>query len=229
MAFVSEELRLKITVAGLERVPRKGRLILVANHPSGIADGLAVYEALKEVRPDMIFFANRDALRVAPGLDRLVIPVEWIEEKRRRADSRETLRHAIEAFRDERCVVIFPSGRLAKRQGFSLRERPWLTTPANFARKFNAPVLPLHITGRNSIVYYLLDLMNEELKNMTLFRELINKRGARYRLCFGAPIGPATFATSSEDKTLMARLQEYVETRGPCGETPFSGSGAAAA
>lgn len=222
MAFVSAALRVKVEAQGLERVPKRGRLILVANHPAGIADGLAVYEALKDTRPDMIFFANRDALRVAPGLEDLIIPVEWIEEKRTRADSRETLRRAIEAFKDERCVVIFPSGRLAKRVGLKLRERPWLETPVSFSRKFNAPIAPLHITGRNSILYYLLDLVSEELKNMTLFRELINKRNAKYKLCFGAPIDAAAFADPKQDQAATRALQRYVEARGPCGDISFA-------
>ncbi|GAB4530161.1 MAG: GNAT family N-acetyltransferase [Parvularculaceae bacterium] len=222
MTFASDALQLKTTISGLDRVPKRGRLIIVANHPSGIADGLAVYEALKSVRPDMIFFANRDALRVAPGLEDLIIPVEWIEEKRTRADSRETLRRAIDAFKDERCVVIFPSGRLAKRVGLTLRERPWLETPVSFARKFDAPITPLHITGRNSILYYLLDLVSEELKNMTLFRELINKRNAKYNLCFGAPIDAAAFADPKQDQAATRALQRYVEARGPCGDVSFA-------
>ena len=56
------------------------------------------------------------------------------------------------------------------------------------ARKYDAPVVPLHIRARNSWLYYLLYLLNTELRDMTLFRELLNKYQHPYRLTIGAPL-----------------------------------------
>src|SRR6185503_3424060 len=62
--LISDLLKLKVAIAGLARVPAKGRAIVICNHPTGIADGIAVYDALKPRRPDLCFYANSDAHRV---------------------------------------------------------------------------------------------------------------------------------------------------------------------
>ena len=76
---------------GLHHLPRTGRCVIVANHPTGIADGIAVHDALKAARPDMVFYANSDAHRVSPRLSETLIPVEWVEKKRTRERTRLTL------------------------------------------------------------------------------------------------------------------------------------------
>lgn len=215
MAFLAQTLALRVEATGLEHLPRAGRCVVVANHPSGIADGVVLFELLRRVRRDMVFFANRDAIRVAPGLAELVIPVEWVEDKRTRERSRETLRAMTAAFRDERCVVIFPSGRLARATFRGLRERTWTTTAVNLARRYDAPLIPLHVAGSNSWLYYMLWQLNEELRNMTLFRELLNKRNRRYRVRIGAPLPPAALPPSLGDAT--ERLRAHVEDALPAG------------
>src|SRR5690606_3215665 len=94
---ISGQLALRLAIRGLERVPRSGRLVVVANHPTGLADGLAVHDALKGVRPDLVFYANSDAHRVAPRFDDSLIPVEWVEAKRTRERTRITLQRTREA------------------------------------------------------------------------------------------------------------------------------------
>ena len=65
-------------------------------------------------------------------------------------------------------AVLFPSGRLAKRTWWWLNERPWMASGAMIARKFNLPVIPLHITARNSALFYLFDRIHPTLRDITL-------------------------------------------------------------
>ncbi len=124
--FCSELLALKVEARGLERLPRAGRLILICNHPTGIADGVAVYDAIKALRPDVMFYANADAHRLSPRLDEVLIPVEWVEEKRTREKTRLTLTMTRQAMEAERALVIFPAGRIARRQANGDSGRPGL-------------------------------------------------------------------------------------------------------
>jgi len=187
MDWASNYLKMPLEVDGVDGVPKDGPAVVVANHPGGIADGIAVWDALKAHRPDMCFFANRDALRVCAGLADNIIPVEWREDERSRAKTRETLRLAIEAFKAGRCVVVFPAGRMAEWSWRERRlvERPWMSTAVGLARKFKAPITPVGVTQRMSLVYYALAQVSDELKNMTVFYELLAKKDARYRLRFG--------------------------------------------
>ena len=84
LAFVSRLLSLRVTATGVQQIPTTGRCVVICNHPTGIADGVAVYDALKAVRPDICFYANADAQRVCPRFEDVLIPVEWVEAKRTR-------------------------------------------------------------------------------------------------------------------------------------------------
>ena len=189
--YVSDLLDINLTVEGLENIPKSGRVLIASTHPTGIPDGVAMYDALKSVRPDMTFFANRDAIRAAPGINDMIIPVVWRPEERTPLSSRETLREARKAFEADRCVVLFPSGRLAfmdnKRK---LTDQPWLGSVASFARKYDCPIVPAKIVMRNSWLYYLFWRINTELRDITLFHELLNKKKKPYKIAFGAPIAP---------------------------------------
>jgi len=123
MAYVSDLLQLNLEVTGTDRIPEDGAFILAANHPTGIADGVAVYNALKPARNDIAIFTNRDAKRINTRFDDLLIPVEWRDEFRNHSKTKETLRLSSQAFREERAVVIFPSGRIAYWQDGGLNER----------------------------------------------------------------------------------------------------------
>lgn len=215
--YLSETLALDVHCSGLEQVPRQGLAVVTPNHPSGIADGIAVYDALKQVRDDVVFFANRDALRVCPGMADLVVPVEWMETRRGHARNRETVRHLTRAFRDQRLIVIFPSGRLAQPTLTGLKERPWLPSALSLAIKYQAPVLPMHIQGRNSWLYYLFYAIHHELRDMTLFRELLNKRGRAYKIRIGEPFRP-----EGDPRALSEAVRRFVMHDLAAGRTQFT-------
>lgn len=202
---MSERLNMTVDCRGLEYVPRQGSAVITPNHPAGIADGIAVYDALKQIREDITFFANRDAIRAAPGLSDLLIPVEWAEEKRTRERNKETVKHMVRAFRAERLIVIFPSGRLARPTIRGLVERGWTPTAVNLAQKYRCPIVPMHISARNSWLYYLLYAVHTELRDMTLFRELLNKQGQRYEIKLAAPFQP-----EGDARALTLALREFV-------------------
>lgn len=186
--YVSDLLKLKVTTTNLDRLPATGRCIVVCNHPTGIADGVAVFDAIKQRRSDMIFFANADAIRVSPRLDETIIPVEWVHDKRTRDKTRATLTAAKDAFEAERCVVIFPAGRLARERNGVLTDPEWAPTAASMSRKYDAPVVPMHVTGPYSRLFHLFDKVSQELRDVTLFHELLNKADKPFGVDVGLPI-----------------------------------------
>lgn len=209
--FVSDLLDLKVSASGLGRVPATGRLVVVCNHPTGIADGVAVYDALKTVRQDLWFYANADAHRVSPGFHDVLIPVEWVESRRTRERTRDTLIRTRETLEGEGCLVIFPAGRLARQQSDgSLCDPEWMSSAVSLARKYDAPVLPIHLAGPWSTLFHFFHRWSGELRDITLFHELLNKRGRAFRLTVGQLIPPQ--ALDGEPAAVTARLKTYVET-----------------
>ena len=207
--FVSRMLSIDVRVDGLSHVPPDGAVLIAPNHPTGIADGFVVYDALKTLRPDMCFFANRDALRVAPRLEEMIIPVEWSRDKKSHASARDTLVAAAKALRDQRCVVLFPAGRLAYMSLTGLHERPWQATIVNLAKRFDAPIVPMSLTGRNSALFYAFSKVSNELRDVTLFREFLNKRSYAYRVRIAAAIPPD--ALEGDPQEFAEDLQYLVE------------------
>lgn len=207
--YVSDMLKLDVHVAGTENLPPDGAFILVSNHPTGIADGIAVYDMLKDKRPDFMFFANRDAIRVSKGLADIIIPVEWRTEQKSHAKSRETLVRTNRAFKDGRAIVLFPSGRIAYWSHGALRERPWMATGIHMAKRYGVPIVPMHLDARNSWLFYLLAHRNPELRDMTVFHELLNKSGKTFTMTLGAPIAPEMLDGDVQDLTI--KLQAHCE------------------
>ena len=215
---VSGLLHLDVHARRLDRLPLSGRCVVVCNHPTGIADGMAVYDAIMRVRQDAIFFANADALRVAPRFAESLIPVEWVESKRTRDKTRATLHGARDAFEAERCVVMFPAGRLARRDRHGrLIDPPWATTAVSMAQKYQAPIVPCHVAGPDSFWFHLFNRFSPELRDITLFHELLNKAGKRFDLSLGPVIAPETPGLDTDS------LKAYVERDlAAAPDTPFA-------
>ena len=217
LAHVSALLEVRVSVSGLERVPRTRRLVMICNHPTGIADGVAVHDALEAVRPDMMVYANSDALRVTPRFDEVLIPVEWVESKRTRERTRITLQMTRAAMEAERALVIFPAGRLARRGADGVIADPaWAPSAFSVARKYEATVVPLHLSGPRSDLFHFFDRFSGELRDITLFHELLNKRGKAFHLIVGHPVAAAALpADAIEAAAAMKHFVEQVLPRDP--------------
>jgi putative hemolysin len=212
MDYVSRLLSIELDISGLERIPRSGAFVVAANHPTGIADGVAVYDAVRRVRPDIAIFTNRDAIRINPRLSEFLVPVEWREDFRDRTKMRETLKLSARAFSEKRAVVLFPSGRIAFWKDGRLTERPWQSSAVTLARKQDVPILPVNVQSRNSGLFYWFANWNTELRDMTVFHELLNKRGKTFRITFG-PLIPQARIAEGDALDMTKRLQEHVVER----------------
>ncbi|MGB3624585.1 MAG: 1-acyl-sn-glycerol-3-phosphate acyltransferase [Henriciella sp.] len=206
--YLSQELDIDLSLSHIDRLPESGRVVVAANHPTGLADGVAVWDALIAKRQDIVFFANADAIRVNPRFQDVMIPIEWVASKRTPAKTRETLRQAAEAFAQEKCVVIFPSGKLAKKIDGTLTEQDWFPTVVSLARKQKAPIVPLHLEATNSWLFYKLSQINGELRDITLFNELLNKKRAKFDMTFGPVIAPDKLEGDAANVT--ERLRDHV-------------------
>lgn len=202
-------LRLTVEAQGLEHVPATGPVLIIANHPGGIPDGNALWTLLKARRPDLTFFANRDALKITPGLRERIIPVEWRRDEHSRQRARETLRAAMEAFNAGRCVAIFPAGRMAdwSWRKWRIVEPAWASTGVSIARRFDAPVVAMGVTQRMPLAYYALAQLHEELRDITLFHGLMRQRGKHYRLRFAPPISARALNGTDGEATDALKAQ----------------------
>lgn len=221
---ISDLLSVKPVATGLDRMPKDGAFILLANHPTGITDGIALYDAVKPARPDVLFYANSDAERVCPRFNETLIPVEWVLAKRTRERTRLTLKMTDDAFKANRPLAIFPAGRLARMRDGQLLDPEWMPTAASLARKYELPILPVHMSGPFSFWFHTFAKFSAELRDITLFHELLNKQGKTYKLTFG-PLIPHEHATG-DAANVIRKLKYYIERVLPhAPDTAFDPSG----
>lgn len=223
--YISQKLHLNVTAEMQSRIPRSGGFLLACNHPTGIADGIAMFDLLKNIRPDMMFFANRDALRVNPRFVEIIIPVEWREEYKSRLKARETLRVTAKTAEDDKAMVLFPSGRIAHWHDGRLTEREWKPSIYSIARKYDLPILPIHLSSRNSGLFYWLSKHSAELRDITVFHELLNKKGKSFDFKIGNMISPdelgddMNIATKALEDHTVHGLAENVDLKFDLGFT----------
>ena len=188
-----------VEVTGMSNVPASGPAQRpmhddAVRYPRGV-----IGHDQRRRRTDAFYFANSDILRVLPQMADIIVPVEWREEKRSLARTRQTMTATRAALEQGRIGVLFPSGRLAKRRGLKLHERPWMASAAMIARKFDVPVIPINIRARNSVLFYAFDAIHPSLRDITLFHETLNKSRQPYRLNVGKPVDPAALAPNSAE------------------------------
>jgi len=195
------------TTAG---IPRTGPLLVVANHPHGILDGLLAATALSSVRTDLRIMVNH-ALGELPGPQQWLIGVNPFSS-RRATDNITAIRRAVEWLRRGNCLVVFPAGEVSH---FSFRHRrvtdePWSTGPAFLFRRSEAHVLPLFIHGRNSLTFQILGLLGWRARFPLLVPEFMRSRGRRFTVSFGRCIQPKDLKSIGNDLTLTNQLRQAV-------------------
>ena len=82
-----------------------------------------------------------------------------------------------------------------------LIDQPWESSAVTLAKKYKVPVVPLRIQARNSGMYYLFSRLNNELRDITLFREMLNKKHRLFRLTFGDRIDPENLPDNGDEAT----------------------------
>ena len=207
--YLTNLLKFNLDIRNIELVPKNGPIILAGNHPTGLTDGIVMFEVMKGRRPDYTLYANIDMIKLSKGFEDIIIPVDWNDDNKNIGKSKEILKRTKETLNEGKCLLVFPSSRLSKRKGFKLFERPWLNTVVKLSKKYNAPIVPFHMDGHNSLFYYFLDIFNEELKNISLFNELVNKEAFKYTITFGHQIDPLDINGDINKET--SRIQNHVE------------------
>ena len=208
-SYLTNFLQSNHNIQNIENVPKNGPIILAGNHPTGLTDGIVMFDVLKERRPDFTLYANSDMIKLAKGFEDIIIPVDWNEKNKSSKKSRMILKRTRDTLIKKKALLVFPSSRLSKRKGMHLYERPWITTIIKLSKKFNAPIIPFHMSATNSFLFYFLEIANTELKDISLFKELINKRNLKYNIKFGKRIEPSSIDIDYEKET--KNIQNYVE------------------
>ena len=165
----------------LDHIPTEGPLIVVANHPLGMLDALALLKMVGSVRRDVRILGN-DVLTMMPGLAPLLLPVDVFGK-----GSASRLREVYRALEDGQALVLFPAGEVSRMGPSGVRDGGWSAGFARLAMRSGAAVLPVHIAARNSATFYGLSMLAKPLATAMLPREALLPR-RRIGLRVGRPV-----------------------------------------
>src|ERR1700722_19459047 len=192
------------------RIPTGGPLIVVANHPFGIVEGLVMAAVLESVRSDSKIVVNR-WLACIPEAHSRCIFVDTLDSKAARRSNVRGLREAMAWLKRRSALGIFPAGEVAHWDVAQRRvlDPPWNEAVIALARKNAATVLPMYFAGANGPLFQLPGLLHPRLRTALLPREFLNKRDRQCTVHIGPPISPEQIAAFEDD----GRAIEYVRFR----------------
>ena len=226
-------IRYELRGRALTSVPPTGPLVVVANHPLGGAEGMALADALLTARPDTKVLTN-EFLRELPELKTLFIGVDIIglsSRCARRQANRKAIEEATLWVKSGGALIVFPAGEVASWnwQACCTEESPWRPTVGHIIVSSKATVVPVYIGGRNSLFFYALGLIHPLLRTAWLVRELINKSRKTITMTIGPAVSPEKLSvhSSATELTRILRLRtlllahekEEGETRSPAQES----------
>lgn len=164
----------------LKRIPATGSLLVIANHPSGARDAMALLGLVGQVRRDVRIVANHLLSHIAP-LKSLLLPVR-VFGGQADAGSLRAVRAALAA---GQCVIVFPAGEVSRLHPLGVRDGRWRAGFARFARAAGAPVLPVRVDARNSALFYGVSAVFKPVGTVLLPREMFARRQQPLKLHVG--------------------------------------------
>ncbi len=190
-----------------EAIPRSGPVIVVANHPHGGIEGLAMIDLIVKHRPDLKIMANV-ALQVFAELHPFFIFVNPLRSNDQQ--SRQGLRRSLQHLRDNGVLVVFPAGRTSffQEELGCIADAQWSRSVALLAEKSGATVLPAFFTGKNSPTFYRLGQVWFRFRLLMLARELMKMRGREIKVRVGRCLEPSKLAAFDQlDQTEVFRIE----------------------
>jgi putative hemolysin len=203
-------LSLDVIGGSLDAIPREGPMILIANHPYGILDGLMMGHILSRTRGDFRILAHK-VFRKAADLDRVILPISFDETREALALNLETRRNALSYLGQGGAIGIFPGGTVStSAKPFSRPLDPgWRGFTARMIAKSAATVVPVYFDGHTSRLFQLASHMHYTLRMGLLIKEFKARVDSPVRVVIGDPIPrPDLERFAGDTKSLMAFLRQ---------------------
>jgi len=186
------------------RIPRQGRIVIVANHPIGSLDGLALLRLVGEIRRDVKVVAN-DVLYSIQPLRPLLLPVDNMGQK----TPKENVIAIREHLNGDGAIIIFPAGEVSRMSPVGVRDGRWNPGFLRFAQATNSPILPMFVDGRNSMFFYALSFLAKPISTLWLVREMFKQARRSVDVHVGYSVYPEQYQTAQLPPKSKAKLFKH--------------------
>lgn len=191
----------QVTAKSLNNIPAEGRLIIIANHPIGSLDGLALLKLVRSIRPDIRIVAN-DLLSQLKPLETLFLPVDIFSGKQQ---YKQQFKQILNVLEQEEALIIFPAGEVSRIKPNGVRDGVWKTGFLTLAKHTKSPILPIYVEAKNSTLFYSLSTLYKPLGTAMLVHEMFNKENQQVAFHTGKAIPWASVDNLGLKKKQLAK------------------------
>lgn len=203
--------------AEVAHIPPTGPLVVVANHPHGLVDGMVMAELIGRVRTDYKIL-TRSLLTGIPEIAEFLIPVPFPHEENSRELGLQMRSESMAHLNTGGVIVLFPAGKVASSETWfgPAVEAEWNPFTAKMVMRSGATVLPIRFLGQNTRTYQIANKLSATLRQGLLLHEIRAALNKPQRPVIGAPILPAEIAGwSGNPRGFLAWLRERTLTLQP--------------
>ena len=217
-------LSLKVTGGALDNIPEDGPLIVIANHPYGILDGLIMGHILSTIRGDFRILAN-NIFNKAEELNRIVLPVSFDGDRAALALNLQTRKVALDYLAEGGAIGVFPGGTVSTAaKPFAQPMDPgWRSFTAKMVAKSKATVVPLFFEGHTSRLFQIASHMHNTLRLGLLIKEFKARVDEPVKIVVGKPLPPEALQARNKDpKAMMDYLRKATYELSPTPLNPLA-------
>jgi len=197
----------KISNQSKAKIPAEGRLLIVANHPIGSLDGLALLRMIYDVRPDVKIIATPLLAEIEP-IKELFLPVDNISSKARHKYNLEKIKASLQ---DEQAVIIFPAGEVSRITPKGIKDGRWKAGFIKIAERCQTPILPVLVESRNSAMFYAASMVYKPLSTLLLISEMYKQKDNTIEFKTGDLIEPINWqALGLKKKALAQQFRKHL-------------------
>lgn len=210
------ELKLVFNEEALASWPRMGPLVIVANHPFGVLDGLIVCEIVSRVRDDFRVLTNAVLLR-AEEVKEFLLPVDFAETEEALKTNLRTRAEAKAHLLKGGCLVVFPAGGVSTTPTIWHRraiDAEWKNFTARLISQARAPVAPVYFAGQNSRLFQLASHVSMTLRLSLLFKEVHDRIGSEIHVRIGELVPYERLAGINDRQSFMDLLKNITYSLG---------------
>lgn len=191
-------------------------VVIIANHPFGIGDGIAVLALAEQLGRPFRVIINNELLKV-PEMAPYSLPVSFEETKEALALNMATRHEAVKLLKEGVTVIVFPAGGVATAtKGFGkAQDLPWKMFPAKLIQSAKANVIPIYFEGQNGRLFHLASKISMTLRVSLLIREFRRLSGSTISSRIGETIHWDELSQIPDRKDMLARLYNSVFSMAP--------------
>ncbi len=198
------QISLDVISGSLDSIPKTGPVVILANHPYGILDGLMLGQIMSRTRGDFRILAHK-VFAKAEDINDSILPISFDDTRDAMALNLQTRRDALAYLQQNGAVGVFPGGSVSSpRRMFGFPMDPaWRTFTAKMIARSGATVVPVFFEGHNSRRFQIFGRLNRTMRTALLINEFKRRINRPVRVAIGDPLDQAALSTYAKDPVAM--------------------------